>query len=261
LAALGNEITDLQSSATIFFSELHDGLTNINAVSITTTGTLTAAEAVIDGTVNAGYFVGDGSGLTGVSLSNPQGNITSNAITLIPSSENTVNTVFTTSNRTLIISGVDNLTLQGDNITTATYITHQGSTSVRYLYFTGTAALSVGSTFVPTGGSTKHTVLSITTGTSFTPPVSGADGYITISSATDTEFSNISSGTIFNFTSGSLLGAVGWATKQPATSKGAVGDRQGMIYANSNTIYVCYTSYTDGAKDIWAKTATVSTTW
>ena len=119
----------------------------------------------------------------------------------------------------------------------------------------------VGSTFVVPGGSTKHTVLTVNLTTSFPPTITGADGYITVDPTNDSEFSSVGLGATFTFKSGSLLGAVGWSAKAPTTSKGAIGDRQGMVYANSNTIYVCYTSYTDGVKDIWAKTTTDSTTW
>lgn len=52
--------------------------------------------------------------------------------------------------------------------------------------------------------------------------------------------------------------ATTWAVGAPGTSKGQAGDRPGMIYANSNYIYICYGYYT-GA-DIWARVAS-SSTW
>lgn len=52
--------------------------------------------------------------------------------------------------------------------------------------------------------------------------------------------------------------ATTWAVGAPGSSKGQVGDRPGLIYANSNYIYICYGYYT-GA-DIWTRTAT-SSTW
>lgn len=52
--------------------------------------------------------------------------------------------------------------------------------------------------------------------------------------------------------------ATTWAVGAPGSSKGQAGDRPGMIYANSNYIFVCYGFYT-GA-DIWARVAS-SSTW
>jgi chorismate synthase len=49
-----------------------------------------------------------------------------------------------------------------------------------------------------------------------------------------------------------------------ASSKGAVGDKKGMIYATGNYIYMCYADYTTGGSDIWARVQTTSTgltTW
>ena len=48
---------------------------------------------------------------------------------------------------------------------------------------------------------------------------------------------------------------------QPSSSKGTAGDLAGMIYANSNTVYICYNNYTTGAGDIWAKVSTDSQVW
>lgn len=47
----------------------------------------------------------------------------------------------------------------------------------------------------------------------------------------------------------------------PVTSKGTNGDKAGMFYANSSTIYVCYADYTTGSDDIWAKVSTSAGTW
>jgi hypothetical protein len=58
----------------------------------------------------------------------------------------------------------------------------------------------------------------------------------------------------------SLTNVVTYSTSTPATSVGAVGDKPGMIYATSSSIYVCYSPYT-GASNIWAKVNTVGATW
>lgn len=49
-------------------------------------------------------------------------------------------------------------------------------------------------------------------------------------------------------------------SKTPATSKGAAGDKAGMIAWDSNYIYVCITNYTDGVANIWKRSA-ISGTW
>jgi hypothetical protein len=46
----------------------------------------------------------------------------------------------------------------------------------------------------------------------------------------------------------------------PASSIGQAGDVPGMIFATSLFVYICYGVY-DGVSNIWAKSATVGTTW
>ena len=51
------------------------------------------------------------------------------------------------------------------------------------------------------------------------------------------------------------------ADSVPATSKGAIGDRVGMIAAGSGYLYVCTANYTTGVADIWSRTAIAASTW
>jgi hypothetical protein len=51
------------------------------------------------------------------------------------------------------------------------------------------------------------------------------------------------------------------ANSVPANSKGAPGDRRGMIAADSNYLYVCTTDYTNGVSDIWSRTSIAASTW
>lgn len=51
-----------------------------------------------------------------------------------------------------------------------------------------------------------------------------------------------------------------YADSAPASSIGQAGDMPGMIFANPLFIYICFGVY-DGVSNIWAKTATVGTTW
>lgn len=47
----------------------------------------------------------------------------------------------------------------------------------------------------------------------------------------------------------------------PVSSKGAIGDKVGMIAADSGYLYVCTADYTNGTPDIWSRTAITTTTW
>ena len=47
----------------------------------------------------------------------------------------------------------------------------------------------------------------------------------------------------------------------PTSSKGVLGDKIGMIAADSNYIYVCKADYTDGLADIWSRNPLASGTW
>jgi len=47
----------------------------------------------------------------------------------------------------------------------------------------------------------------------------------------------------------------------PASSKGVTGDTQGDVAWDSGYLYVCQTTWTDGAADIWSRTALTLATW
>lgn len=47
----------------------------------------------------------------------------------------------------------------------------------------------------------------------------------------------------------------------PGTSKGNVGDKQGMFAVDSNNIYYCIADYTTGSVDIWKRTTLTGGTW
>jgi len=47
----------------------------------------------------------------------------------------------------------------------------------------------------------------------------------------------------------------------PATSKGAVGDKAGLIAADATYVYYCTTDYTTGTADIWKRVALAVDTW
>lgn len=51
-----------------------------------------------------------------------------------------------------------------------------------------------------------------------------------------------------------------FANAVPTNNRGTVGDISGMMYATSQTIYICYGNYVDGSTPIWTKVAS-SSTW
>jgi hypothetical protein len=51
------------------------------------------------------------------------------------------------------------------------------------------------------------------------------------------------------------------ADKAPTTSKGAAGDRVGMLAAGAGYIYACTADWTNGVADIWSRTAITASTW
>jgi hypothetical protein len=60
---------------------------------------------------------------------------------------------------------------------------------------------------------------------------------------------------------GNFRNVVHYVGAAPATSKGASGDRKGMVFATSAYVYTCYADYTNGTVDIWARTATTGSTF
>ena len=66
---------------------------------------------------------------------------------------------------------------------------------------------------------------------------------------------NISVGTINGFT------ATVYIPNAPAASTGTVGHKQGMIHANSTTVYICYKDYTGPTTNIWARITGLTGSW
>jgi hypothetical protein len=73
-----------------------------------------------------------------------------------------------------------------------------------------------------------------------------------VNAVTATVWANISS-----FVSTSTT----YAIAAPATSKGSPSDVQGMVFANTATVYVCFKTWANDGSDIWAKVNTVGQIW
>jgi hypothetical protein len=55
--------------------------------------------------------------------------------------------------------------------------------------------------------------------------------------------------------------ALQWADSQPTASTGTITDVQGMVYANTNTLYICFSDYISTTTSIWGKVALDSESW
>ena len=217
---------------------------------------LVTGNAVVTGTIT-GSFIGDGSKLTGIETSN----ITSlGTLTNIRLKSDVIADLTTASirvsNNTLVISGITQITVEGNVTSTAvliglvgTYV--GGSMQVTELELDDVNDISVGATFfVPPASENKLTVKEVSTTTN------------TIKTLADPAyFSGLPASTVLTFTQGVLVGQTSWSNWIPATSKGRAGDKIGMSVTDGAFIYICYDDYTTGADDIWAKVATVGVTW
>jgi hypothetical protein len=215
-------------------------------------------DALVTGTITGSFFVGDGSKLTGVEVNN----ITSiGTLTNLKLKSDVVGDVTTASlkvsNNTLIISGITQITVEGNVSTTATLLSGTfapsgGTFRVGTLTLNDTNNISVGATFfVPPGSTNKLTVKEVDTSTN------------TITTIADpTVFGGtLPAPSILTFTQGVLVSQTAWSNWIPASSKGRAGDKIGMSVTDGAFIYMCYADYTTGTDDIWAKVATVGVTW
>lgn len=55
--------------------------------------------------------------------------------------------------------------------------------------------------------------------------------------------------------------ALQWTSTAPAASTGTSTDVQGMVYASTNTLYVCFQNYVNSTTNIWGKIAMTGGTW
>jgi hypothetical protein len=77
------------------------------------------------------------------------------------------------------------------------------------------------------------------------------------------QVSNLTNLTTQNLTVGLVNGftATVYVSTAPASSKGIVGDKQGMIHANSTTVFVCYRDYVSTTTNIWARITGLTGSW
>jgi hypothetical protein len=80
--------------------------------------------------------------------------------------------------------------------------------------------------------------------------------YLPAASVNGTIIYNSDAGSIQAYINGAFRNFVSYSSSAPTSSKGAAGDRKGMVFATSAYVYTCYADYTNGIADIWARTAT-----
>ena len=190
---------------------------------ITSVGVLTGLD--VNGVVNATNFVGT---LTGIITTPAQPNITSvGVLTSLQVSGNITGALQT--------AAQPNITSVG----TLTSVDVNG-------------ALTAGSFTVPTAAQPNITSV-------------GALTDLSIDSGTSTAIISVS-GRAMSITGVDTIAldsstGIYYVSSQPTSSKGASGDRKGMIFATGYFMFLCYADYTDGVDNIWAKIATVTYVW
>ena len=81
------------------------------------------------------------------------------------------------------------------------------------------------------------------------------DNFIAVKNGLETAATEISA---IQFIQSALVTHV---STEPASSVGQAGDKNGQIYANSSTVYICYADYVNTSTNIWAKVSTVGGSW
>jgi Major tropism determinant N-terminal domain len=167
----------------------------------------------------------------GINLTNFSGNI-------IPSASNTYNLGTTGSRFNSLNLGPTGININGATIGgngTLSFVNSSANVSV----FSGAVSL------LTSGDGVKIT-----------------SGNITVSPGTGSSW-NFYSNSAVAFPDSSVQSTAypGVVNSIPASSKGQTGDKKGMIASDGLYLYVCYTNYTTGTNNIWAKVATVGQTW
>jgi hypothetical protein len=77
------------------------------------------------------------------------------------------------------------------------------------------------------------------------------------------QVSNLTNLTTQNLTVGLVNGftATVYIPNAPTASTGTVGHKQGMIHANSTTVFICYRDYTSTTTNIWARITGLTGAW
>jgi hypothetical protein len=226
--------------------------TNITSVTISNSGTITTNSLLSQGNITTnGKFVGDGSLLTNI----PRTDITSlGTLTSLTIEGGDTDANITVNNGTMVITGINNLVFSSTATTSTTLVGSLGpGLSVSTLTVASVVGINIGDTFKLYSTDTVRSIFNVNTATNqitttvFNPTLAIGAG--------------VTSGSIITFNKGVLSGSSTYTSSAPTTSKGARGDKKGMVFATSAFIYVCYADFTTGIPDIWARSATSAASW
>jgi hypothetical protein len=132
--------------------------------------------------------------------------------------------------------------------------------TVTSTYFVGTLTGDVNSTNIDTTNLVSQNVTSnLISVNTITITGGTVNANVSMSGRTLTA-SGFDSIVLTNLTSQNTGTVAVFANAIPTNNRGTVGDVRGMLYATSQTIYICYANYVDGSTPIWTKVAS-SSTW
>jgi hypothetical protein len=264
LAIAATEINDIQIVQSGIINQLNTFVsptevnatvvtaTNINSTNITNGGIINTQSISATGDISTnGYLRGSARYLTEI----PRTDITSvGTLTTLSISNTETTATFSVSRGNLVINGVDSIVFYSTATTSTSYLSNEGPGSFDSTLTVGSVVgINVGDSFKLFSTDTVHTVKGINTVSNkittepFNPTLAIANG--------------LTAGTIITFTKGKVAGSASYTGTAPATSKGAIGDKKGMLFATTANIYVCFADYSNGVSDIWARTTTTGATW
>ena len=162
------------------------------------------------------------------------------------------------SNNGLIFSGISNLTIETTATITAIIDNWSGGTgllgTVNTLTFISIDGINIGDTFKLWPAEEENHIVNnidpvantITT-EPFDPAPAVAEG--------------VQDGSPVIFNTGLPYGGSYYASRAPVSSKGRPGDRKGSIFANSSSLYICFSDYVNTSTAIWVKFDGGTTNW
>jgi len=228
--------------------------------SVTSSGTITAKSLSLSNTLSvttatASYFVGDGSGLTNVTISSaysttPITGIKSKNITLVSTNNNTTSSMYVNT-QTLFITDVTKIVVVSTLTFTTTLSSWAGAGGTMDInQITVGAVTGVGS------GVNQYNYFKLWPSDPIFHPVNSVGGTTVTTDYFDTTDANaagVTSGSPVTFYKTNSPNVALYTTAVPSSVKGQAGDKKGMMIATGLYIYMCFQDYTDGAADIWVR--------
>lgn len=214
-------------------------------------------------TATASYFVGDGSGLTNVQLSNfysntPVNSVKTKNLTLVDSTNAVASSVYIDNQKAMYVTDVSKIVVVSTLTTTASLSSWSGNTGtfdINSLTF-ATLPGTVGS------GANDYNVFKLWPADPEFHPVSSVVGNTVTTTAFDISnalnIANVGVGSTVTFYKTNSPSIAMYSVAEPTSLRGQAGDKKGMSFATEDAVYVCYQDYTNGATDIWARTTSAN---